>query len=85
MDSTAGAWQRLAPPGRPLEGATTVGILAEGDRVMLVRSAGRHYATRANCGHVRFPLGEGKISGTVLTCPLHEAHVDLTNGGVIRG
>ncbi|MFZ1023443.1 MAG: Rieske 2Fe-2S domain-containing protein [Thermoplasmata archaeon] len=85
MESTARAWQRLVFPGRPLEGATTVGTLAEGDRAMLLRSAGSLYATQANCGHMWFPLGDGKIFGTLLTCPLHRAQFDLTTGGIVRG
>jgi nitrite reductase/ring-hydroxylating ferredoxin subunit len=34
---------------------------------------------------MRFPLREGKVAGTVLTCPLHKAQFDLGTGAGVRG
>jgi nitrite reductase/ring-hydroxylating ferredoxin subunit len=85
MQSVTPTWQRVAPPGQPSEGLTQYGELAGGRRVLLARVQGKVYATQANCGHMRFPLGDGKLDGTILTCPLHKAQFDLTTGAAVKG
>ena len=83
-DSGNEGWQQVAGKGEPGEGRTLDAQLNSSVRVLLIRSGGRVYATQTECGHMRFPLGEGKIEGSVITCPLHRAQFDLSTGAVVR-
>ena len=75
-----GGWQRLVSRGEPREGTTTYATTNRGNRVLLVRSQGKVYATQPNCGHMRYPLVDGKVDGSVLTCPLHKVRWELGSG-----
>lgn len=75
-----GAWERVGARGELREGSKQYGELGSHDRVLLARLGGKIYATQANCGHMRFPLADGKVEGTILTCPLHKARFDLATG-----
>jgi nitrite reductase/ring-hydroxylating ferredoxin subunit len=85
MAETGSVWARVAGPGEPREGATQYVALPGNVRILLLRRGGRVYATQGLCGHMRFPLGDAKLEGTVVTCPLHKAQFDLTSGAVVRG
>jgi len=37
------------------------------------------------CTHVGGPLGEGRVQGTVVTCPWHGSEFDVTTGQVVKG
>ncbi|MGP8077802.1 MAG: Rieske (2Fe-2S) protein [Thermoplasmata archaeon] len=78
-------WHRAGVPVGPAEGATQCVDLAGLGRILLVRSGGHLYATQQNCGHMRMPLCDGKVDGTLLTCPLHKARFDLRTGVPVRG
>ncbi len=41
------------------------------------------YATHGTCTHRGGPLGEGKLDGSVVTCPWHGAEFDVTTGQVV--
>lgn len=83
-DAVDESWQRLAGTGEPGEGRTIETQFLSSVRVLLTRSQGKVYATQAECGHMRFPLRDGKVEGPVLTCPLHKAQFDLSSGVVVR-
>lgn len=56
-----------------------------GDKeVLVVRSGGKFYAVGARCPHMGGRLAQGKLEGTVVTCPLHGSQFDITNGHVVR-
>jgi 3-phenylpropionate/trans-cinnamate dioxygenase ferredoxin subunit len=46
--------------------------------------SGKYFAIQGHCTHVGGKLWEGKLDGTVVTCPLHASRFDLTDGHVIR-
>jgi nitrite reductase/ring-hydroxylating ferredoxin subunit len=83
-DAVNEVWQRVAGKGEPGEGRTLDAQLGSSARILLTRSRGRVYGTQTECGHMRFPLGVGKIEGSVITCPLHKAQFDLSTGAVAR-
>lgn len=64
------------------------GVMKEiktGDReVLIVRSGGKFYAAGARCPHMGGRLAQGKLEGTVVTCPLHGSQFDLSDGHVVR-
>ncbi|HEV2166488.1 MAG TPA: Rieske 2Fe-2S domain-containing protein [Thermoplasmata archaeon] len=43
------------------------------------------YALNAECTHVRGPLDQGRIEGSVVVCPWHGSEFDLASGAVRRG
>jgi len=53
---------------------------AGGVRVVLARAGGDVYACGDVCSHRGGPLGEGKLSGTRLTCPWHGWMFDIRTG-----
>lgn len=72
-------WVRVAgadeiPPGTGKEYA------ARGRVVALYNVDGTFYALDGVCPHAGGPLGEGMLSGTVVTCPWHGWQFDVTSG-----
>jgi nitrite reductase/ring-hydroxylating ferredoxin subunit len=48
--------------------------------VVLCRVAGQLHAVEDNCSHREARLSEGRLRGTLLTCPLHGAQFDVRTG-----
>ncbi|MFY9716365.1 MAG: Rieske 2Fe-2S domain-containing protein [Thermoplasmata archaeon] len=65
------------PEGSPRE------VLLGSRSVLLVRVEGAVYAIDGVCPHLGGALGEGRLDGCRLTCPLHEATFDVTTGAVV--
>lgn len=55
-------------------------VEVDGVRLVLVRAGGQVHAMSAVCSHQGGPLGEGKVSGTRLTCPWHGWMFDVRSG-----
>lgn len=55
-----------------------------GHEVLLARSGGSFYAAANRCPHMGAKLSQGKLDGTVVTCPRHGSQFDLADGRVIR-
>ena len=53
---------------------------AGGTRVVLTRVHDEVYACHDECVHQGGPLGEGKLSGSRLTCPWHGWMYDVKSG-----
>ncbi len=51
-----------------------------GRGVAVYRLFGKFYATQGECPHRQGPLGEGRVDGTTIQCPLHNWKFDLTTG-----
>lgn len=56
-----------------------------GRAIALFNIDGTFYALDNVCTHRGGPLGEGKVDGTVVTCPWHGNQFDLTTGQVVVG
>jgi 3-phenylpropionate/trans-cinnamate dioxygenase ferredoxin component len=51
--------------------------------VLIVNFEGEFYAVDALCTHYGGDLSPGKLEGNILTCPVHGAKFDITNGTVV--
>ena len=60
-------------------------IRARGRAIALFNISGTFYALDNVCTHRGGPLGEGKVDGTVVTCPWHGNQFDVTTGRVVMG
>jgi len=59
-------------------------VLVQGREVLLARVGDSYYATDNRCPHMGGKLSEGKLEGTVVTCPRHGSQFDLADGRVVR-
>lgn len=48
--------------------------------IVVCRVAGVLHALEDNCSHADTPLSEGRFRGSKITCPLHGAQFDVTDG-----
>ena len=55
-----------------------------GQELLLAKVKGTFYAARNRCPHMGAKLSEGKLDGTVVTCPRHGSQFDLATGQVAR-
>jgi nitrite reductase/ring-hydroxylating ferredoxin subunit len=55
-----------------------------GDKeVLLAKVDGRIYGIDNACGHLAYPLSEGRLDGHVVTCIWHFARFDVRTGAVV--
>lgn len=59
-------------------------VTAQGRPILLARVGDKYYAADARCPHMAGKLPQGKLEGTVVTCPRHSSQFDLTDGRVVR-
>jgi len=59
-------------------------VIAEGREILLARVVDKYYATDNRCPHMKGDLSQGKLEGTVVTCPVHGSQFDISNGQVVR-
>jgi len=59
-------------------------VNAAGREILLARVGDKYYATDNRCPHMGGSLAQGKLAGTVVTCPRHGSQFDLNNGQVVR-
>ena len=67
-----------------LKDGTMREILVQGHEILLARVGDKYYATNNRCPHMGGKLSQGKLEGTVVTCPRHGSQFDLSDGRVIR-
>ena len=60
-------------------------VQAGGKTIALFNIDGTFYAVDNACTHRGGPLGEGRVDGTIVTCPWHGNRFDVTTGQVITG
>lgn len=66
------------------EDGTMKELFVGGRGILLVRIEDSYYAADNRCPHMGGKLSQGKLSGTVVTCPLHGSQFDLKDGQVMR-
>jgi 3-phenylpropionate/trans-cinnamate dioxygenase ferredoxin subunit len=59
-------------------------VLAQGRRILLARIGENYYAVDNSCPHMGGKLSQGKLEGTIVTCPRHGSQFDLSDGHVVR-
>ena len=67
-----------------LEDGTMKEVLVQGREILLARVADRYYAADNRCPHMGGKLSQGKLEGTLVTCPRHGSQFDLSDGRVVR-
>lgn len=55
-----------------------------GKQILLARAGERFYAASGRCPHLGGRLVNGRLDGSVVTCPLHGSQFDLADGHVVR-
>lgn len=66
------------PPGTVRE------LQVEGKAVAVANVAGKIYAINNSCLHRAGPIGQGSLSGNVVTCPWHGWQYDVITGKVVQ-
>jgi len=59
-------------------------ILTQGLEILLARVGDKYYATGNRCPHLGGKLSQGKLEGTIVTCPRHGSQFDLRDGKTVR-
>jgi len=59
-------------------------IAIQGQNILLAHVGDKFYATANHCPHMGGNLSQGKLEGTVVTCPRHGSQFDLKDGKVVR-
>jgi 3-phenylpropionate/trans-cinnamate dioxygenase ferredoxin subunit len=55
-----------------------------GREILLARVGDNYHAVDNLCTHMKGNLSQGKLEGTVITCPRHGSQFDISNGQVVR-
>ena len=66
-----------------LPAGKTTAVEVNGKKIAVFNIDGTFYAIDDTCTHRGGSLSEGEVDGTVVTCPLHGAEFDVTNGQVL--
>ena len=75
----ADGYYAVAPSAVLAEGQGNT-FARDGHGVAVFRLGGRLFAIDDACTHEDGPLGEGDVSGDVVTCPYHDWRFDVTTG-----
>jgi len=67
-----------------LKEGTMKEVLIQGREILLVRVGDNYYAADNRCPHMGGKLSQGKLEGTVVTCPRHGSQFDLSDGRAVR-
>ena len=67
-----------------LKSGTMKKVIAEGQEILLARVGDKYYATANRCSHMNGELSQGRLEGTVVTCPRHGSQFYISNGQVVR-
>jgi len=59
-------------------------VRIEGSELLLARVGDEYLLADNRCPHMGGRLSQGKLDGTVVTCPLHGSRFDLRDGRVVR-
>ena len=66
-----------------IEAGKTKKVTVDGMGVLIVNVEGKFYAIDSLCTHYGGDLSEGILQGKILTCPVHGARFDVTDGRVV--
>jgi 3-phenylpropionate/trans-cinnamate dioxygenase ferredoxin subunit len=75
-------WIDVGAVGDVVDGAMKA-VSAEGRELLLTRVGDAYYAAQGRCPHMGGRLPQGRLEGTVVTCPWHHSRFDLSDGRVL--
>ena len=78
-----GKLTRLANINDLIEG-TMKKYQVQGTEILIARIEGKYYAAQSKCPHFGGDLSNGKLEGTIITCPRHGSQFNVIDGGVVR-
>lgn len=78
-----GTFVQVAKLGEIADG-TMKEVEVQGHELLLAMVGGKYYAVDGRCPHMGGRLAQGKLEGTVVTCPRHGSQFDLRDGQVVR-
>jgi len=52
-------------------------VYTDGKDILLAKVNGKYYAAAGRCPHMKGMLANGKLKGTVVTCPVHGSRFDF--------
>jgi nitrite reductase/ring-hydroxylating ferredoxin subunit len=58
-------------------------VTLEEVKILIANVNGNYYAVGSECTHYGGDLSEGVLEGNVVTCPNHQAKLDVTTGKVV--
>lgn len=61
----------------------SISVDVKGQKVAVFKINEQYYGMSETCPHRGGPLSEGKLNGTIVTCPWHGAKFDVTTGKVM--
>jgi 3-phenylpropionate/trans-cinnamate dioxygenase ferredoxin subunit len=67
-----------------LKSGTMKKVFAEEHEILLAMVGDKYYATDNQCPHMKGDLSQGKLEGTIVTCPLHGSQFYISDGQVVR-
>lgn len=59
-------------------------VLVGKTQVLLARIGGNYYATQGRCPHMGGILANGRLDGSMVTCPRHGSQFIVTDGKLVR-
>ncbi len=59
-------------------------VTVEGRELLVARVGDAYYAADERCPHMGGRLSQGKLEGTIVTCPRHGSRFDLADGRMVR-
>lgn len=59
-------------------------LRVQGREILLARDEDTYYAADNRCQHMGGNLSQGKLEGSIVTCPRHGSQFDLKDGHVVR-
>lgn len=84
--ASATATKRLVTIGKTsdLQPGTMKEYNVDEQEIFVARVGDKFYAADNICPHMGGKLGQGKLEGTIVTCPRHASKFDLIDGRVVR-
>jgi len=68
---------------KDLPSGSAKAVEVDGKQIALFNVGDQYYAIDDTCTHAGGSLSEGDVAGTTVTCPLHGAEFNITNGEVL--
>jgi 3-phenylpropionate/trans-cinnamate dioxygenase ferredoxin subunit len=67
-----------------LDDGTMMRLTIKENEILVARVGDKYFCADNRCPHMGGNLSQGKLDGTIITCPRHHSQFDLTDGHVIR-
>ena len=59
-------------------------VSVSGNEILVAKAGNKYFAINNKCPHMGGDLSQGKLEGTIITCPRHGSQFNISDGSVIR-